>query len=237
MANYDTFGRFYDAIMGDRAKPTERLRAFIRQASPKAKNVLELGCGTGSVLKHLAKEYDVCGLDLSKTMLSIAQEKVPQARLSRQDMVRFNLRETFDVICCVFDSVNHLLSFAAWKKLFVNVYRHLSDEGTFIFDVNTRKKLDRHIAGPPWVHQFGDNLLIMKVTAIRRNAANWNIKVFERTKGNRYLLHEENIRETSFPMRSIVRELRVHFRHVEIIDPDRRRPSAESQRLYFVCKK
>jgi cyclopropane fatty-acyl-phospholipid synthase-like methyltransferase len=95
MANYDTFGRFYDAIMGDRAEPTERLRAFIRKASPKAKNVLELGCGTGSVLKHLAKEYDVCGLDLSKTMLSIAQEKVPQARLSRQDMaLRANIDET-----------------------------------------------------------------------------------------------------------------------------------------------
>jgi trans-aconitate methyltransferase len=49
MANYDTFDRFYDAIMGDRAKPTERLLKFIRKASPKAKNVLELGCGTGSM--------------------------------------------------------------------------------------------------------------------------------------------------------------------------------------------
>ena len=54
MANYDVIGKFYDAVMGDRAKATKRLQGFIRKASPKAKRVLELGCGTGSVLKHLA---------------------------------------------------------------------------------------------------------------------------------------------------------------------------------------
>jgi SAM-dependent methyltransferase len=237
MAKYDKFGKFYDAIMGDRTKTTERLRGFICKANPKAQNVLELGCGTGSVLKYLAKDYDVFGLDLSTTMLSIAKKKVPQARLYRQDMVRFHLRETFDVICCVFDSINHVLAFAEWKKLFVNAYRHLSDNGTFIFDVNTRKKLDRLIATPPWVHQFGSNLLIMTVTAMPGNASNWNIKVFERANRNRYLLHEENIPEKSFPMRLIVGALRVHFRQVEVIDPQSGRPSSESERLYFVCKK
>jgi len=66
--------------------------------------------------------------------------------------------------------------------------------------------------------------------------SNWNIKVFERTHRNRYLLHEEDIREVSFPTRKIVRALRVHFPRVEIIDPGRKRPSVESERLYFICK-
>lgn len=237
MAHYDVFGEFYDAIMGDRAKATRPLQEFIRKANPNAKNVLELGCGTGSVLKHLAKDYEVWGVDLSRKMLSIAKKKVPQARLSRQDMVRFRLPKRFDVICCVFDSINHILSFVDWKKLFANVGRHLSDSGVFIFDINTQKKLDRHIAEPPWVHQFGNNILIMEITAVPRRASNWNIKVFERTRANRYLLHEENIQEASFPRQKIVNALRVQFRRVEVIDTDRRRPSVESERLYFVCKK
>ena len=237
MTNYDVFGKFYDAIMGDRAKATKRLREFIHKANPKAENVLEHGCGTGSVLKHLTKHYEVWGVDLSGTMLSIAKKKVAQARLSRQDMVRFRLPRRFDVICCVFDSINHVLGFADWKKLFANVWRHLSEKGVFIFDINTQKKLDRHIAEPPWVHQFGNNLLIMEITAVGRRASNWNIKVFERTQAKRYLLHEENIQEASFPMHKIDSALRIHFRHVKIIDTDRRRPSAESERLYFVCKK
>ena len=47
MANYDVFGKFYDAIMGDRGKATMRLRELIHKVNPKAQNVLELGCGTG----------------------------------------------------------------------------------------------------------------------------------------------------------------------------------------------
>ena len=237
MANYDVFAKFYDAIMGDRGEATMRLREFIHKANPKAQNVLELGCGTGSVLKHLVKDYEVWGVDLSKKMLSLAEKKVPQARLSRQDMVRFRLPKRFDVICCVFDSINHILSFVDWKELFANVGRHLSDNGVFIFDINTQKKLDRHIAEPPWVHQFGNNLLIMEITAVRRQASNWNIKVFERTQANRYLLHEENIQEVSFPTHKIDSALRVYFRDVKIIDTDHRRPSVESERLHFVCKK
>lgn len=236
MTSYDIFGKFYDAVMGDRAEATEQLRGFIRKANPKAKNVLELACGTGSVLKHLSRHYDVWGLDLSKQMLSIARKKVPQARLSRRNMVTFHLRQRFDVICCVYDSINHVASFPQWKRLFANVHRHLSDGGAFIFDINTQKKLNRHIAGPAWVHRFGNNILIMKVTG-KKGVSNWNIKVFERTRRNRYLLHEEDIQEVSFPMRKIVRALQVNFPLVKVIDTDRKHPSAESERLYFVCKK
>ncbi|MBZ5522014.1 MAG: class I SAM-dependent methyltransferase [Acidobacteriia bacterium] len=168
MPSYDIFGKFYDAVMGDRAESAERLRGFIRKASPNAKNVLELACGTGSVLKHLSKHYDVWGLDLSEQMLSIARKKVPRARLSRQNMVTFHLRQRFDVICCVYDSINHVASFTHWKHLFSNVHRHLSAGGVFIFDINTQKKLDRHIAEPAWVHKFGNNFLIMKVTGLEK---------------------------------------------------------------------
>jgi predicted TPR repeat methyltransferase len=237
MTSYDSFGKFYDAVMGDRAEATERLRGLIRKASPKAENVLELACGTGSVLKHLSKHYDVWGLDLSEQMLSIARKKVPQAELSRQNMVTFHLPDRFDVICCVFDSMNHVQSFADWKRLFANVHEHLSAGGVFIFDINTQKKLDRHIAEPAWTHRFGNNFLIMKVSSTgRHKESNWSIKVFEHTRGNRYLLHEEDIQEVSFPTRKIVRALKAHFSSVQIIDTDRRAPSVESERLYFICK-
>jgi SAM-dependent methyltransferase len=171
-------------------------------------------------------------------MLSIARKKVPQAKLSLQNMLTFRLRQRFDVICCVYDSINHVAGFSHWKQLFGNVHRHLAAGGVFVFDINTQKKLDRHIAEPAWVHQFGDNLLIMKVTGTGKGkGSNWNIKVFERTGRNRYRLHEEDIQEVSFPKQKIVRALSVYFPSVEIIDTDRKRPSMESERLYFICKK
>jgi hypothetical protein len=111
-------------------------------------------------------------------------------------------------------------------------------EAFLSLDINTQKKLDRHISEPAWVHRFDHNILIMKVTGTGKNrGSNWNIKVFERTRRNRYLLHEENIQEVSFPMRKIVRALEIHFPSVEIIDTDRKHPSPESERLYFICKR
>lgn len=162
---------------------------------------------------------------------------MPQANLSRQNMVTFHLPERFDAICCVFDSINHVLTFSHWEALFRNVHHHLSIGGVFVFDINTQKKLNRLINEPAWVHRFGDNVLLMKVTGMGKNAvSNWNVKVFERAGRNRYLLHEEDVQEVSFPARKIVRALKVRFPSVEIIDPDRKSPSMESDRLYFICK-
>lgn len=235
MPAYEIFGRFYDAVMGDRARAAEHLQKLIRAAKPNATNVLELGCGTGSILRHLQHDYEVSGLDTSSRMLSIARHKVPQAKLFRQDMVDFHIDNRFDVICCVFDSINHVRRFSDWKRVFVRVRRHLSPGGCFIFDINTQRKLERHIAEPPWVHRFGKNLLIIDVIALPNRASNWNIKVFEHLNTNRYVLHEEDIIEASYPAGKIVAALRAQFAKIRVIDPDRNRPSAKSERLFLIA--
>lgn len=237
MPAYEIFGKFYDAVMGDRAEPAEYLCKLIHRAKPDARKVLELGCGTGSMLKYLQRDYEVSGLDTSSTMLSIARQKVPRAKLIRQDMVGFHINDHFDVICCVFDSINHVRRFSDWKRVFASAQRHLSPSGCFIFDINTQSKLDRHIAEPPWVHRFGKNLLVINVTALPRHASEWNIKVFEHRNGKRYALHEENIVEVSFPPRKIVNALERHFGHVRVIDPARNRLSSRSEKLFFIARK
>jgi predicted TPR repeat methyltransferase len=103
MPSYEIFGKFYDAVMGDRSEAAERVTELIREIKPNARNVLELGCGTGSMLKHLQDRYKVSGLDISSRMLSIAGKKVSRAKLFRQDMVDFQINARFDVIFCVFD--------------------------------------------------------------------------------------------------------------------------------------
>ena len=233
MPSYERFGEFYDAVMGDRRAAAEQVMALIRTAKPDARNVLELGCGTGSILKRLQDAYEVSGLDISAKMLSLARKKVPRSKLYRQDMVDFRIDGRFDVIICVFDSINHLRRFSAWKKVFASVHRHLSPGGCFIFDINTQRKLERHIAEPPWVHRFGQNLLIMDVTVLPSGGSNWNVKVFEHLRARRYALHEEDIVEVSFPLTEVMAALRAHYAKVRVVDPDRTRPSAKSERLFF----
>jgi SAM-dependent methyltransferase len=150
-------------------------------------------------------------------------------------MVDFQIDDRFDVIFCVFDSINHVRRFSDWKRVFAHVRGHLSPGGCFIFDINSQRKLERHIAEPPWVHRFGRNLLIIDVSAVPNRGSNWNIKVFEHVNGSHYVLHEENIFEVSFPLRQIVAALRGDYVKVRVIDPDRKRPTAKSERLFFIA--
>ncbi len=61
-------GKFYDAVMGDGPETAERLSELIRLTKPDARNVLEPGCGTGSILRHLQDMHQVSGLDISSWM-------------------------------------------------------------------------------------------------------------------------------------------------------------------------
>lgn len=236
MTNYNIFSKFYDSVMGDRTKTAEQLRDFIRETNPEAKSVLELACGTGAVLKYLAKDYKVSGLDLSDGMLAVAKKEVPQAKLYHQSMVSFKVPEKFDAILCVFDSINHLVKFSDWNKLFISAQKHLSENGVFIFDINTEKKLNRVISEPAGVREFDKNLMVMSVSDAGKGISNWNVKVFEYIKNDQYKLHEENIKEISFSKEQVLKALKPIFRSVKIIDTHKNHPKKKAERLYFLCK-
>jgi len=235
MRAYNEFANFYDATMGDRAHSAEFVRSLIKKHAPRAQTLLELACGTGSVLKRLSAHYDIVGLDLSSRMLRIARAKLPGVELHRADMSAYDLGRTFDTIICVFDSINHLMNFSAWEQTFRCTAKHLVKGGLFIFDINTSLKLRRHAREPAWVKSLDSGTLIMKVTDGRKGISNWNIKVFERRSGRRYCLHEEEIREISFPIDRIGTALARHFRKVRVVDPARSRPTSKSERLWFIC--
>ena len=145
MVSYEVFGKFYDASIGDRTSMVTYIRKLITNSHPHAKSLLELACGTGVILKSLSDRYHVTGVDLSSIMLSIANKRLPTTPLYRVNMVNLNFNCRFDVIICVFDSINHVLSFADWKKLFSRVYSHLNDKGIFLFDINTKWMFKKYI--------------------------------------------------------------------------------------------
>lgn len=188
------------------------------------------------MLQHLAAHYDVAGLDISPQMLRIARAKLPKVRFFLRDMTAFDLGRTFDAVICVYDSINHLLRFREWRRVFRCAAKHLPAGGVLIFDINTEQKLRRHIQQPAWVKMLDNGPLIMKVTDAGKGISNWNIQVFERERGRRYRLYEENILETSFSVDRISDALGRHFSAVCVVDPAGVRPSAKSDRLYFVCR-
>lgn len=238
MTNYDLFAKHYDAVMGEPKAKVAFIEKSIKQHKQNSKRVLELACGTGSILKLLEKKFQVFGLDLSSGMLSLAKNKVKTGKFFHQDMTKFKIDEKFDVILCIFDSINHLLKFSQWQQVFSKVNKHLVDDGIFIFDMNMQKKLDRHIREKPWDHWLGKNFLIMDVTDAGNKVSNWNVKVFEHhQQKNTFKMYEENIKEKAFPLPQVKKSLQKYFSKVLVIDPDQKRPSQQSERLFLICKK
>ena len=67
------------------------------------KTILDLGCGTGSILLPLAQEgFDVIGVDLSPEMLTEADHKAMEAgvsvRLACQDMTELDLGRARQIV-------------------------------------------------------------------------------------------------------------------------------------------
>ncbi len=237
MADYQEFAQFYDLLMGDGSSRSSRILEAIKRFEVDAMSLLELGCGTGSVLVGLESIPTLVGLDVSPEMLSAAAQKVPSAQLVLGDMTSFDLGARFDVVACVFDTVNHLVTFEEWSSLFSNVARHLRPGGLFIFDLNTIGRLRQLAASPPWVHDFDDNTLIMDVRNGGDDMTVWDIRVFAPSQGGGFSLHQESIRELGVSLDAVRTALAREFELLVEEDDAGNPPTDESVRAFFVYRR
>lgn len=210
---------------------------YIQQYAPRARSVLELGCGTGAVLAGLGSGWLLTGVDRSPEMLAIARRRCPAARLLEGDIRSFALSESFDVVLCVYDTLNHVPTFEGWLQVFDRVREHLREGGLFVFDLNTIGRLRRLAASPPWVQNFDGNTLIMDVELSAEGLSEWDIRVFERRDQDNFVLFHERITERGFPLDLVRGALTGGFELLEESDPDGNLPNDESTRAYFALRR
>jgi len=236
MTQYDQFAPFYDHVVGPRESIGKLLQKLVRRYNPRAKTLLELGCGSGSMLAILAKRYRAVGIDNSQGMLALARTKAPTARLIHGDITSFALDERFDAIVCPFDTINHVTSFAKWRQVFERAHRHLTPGGVFIFDVNTEHKMEEYATDPVTADVERNVVSMVQVERRRRYHYDVILRIFRRRSGKLFELNEMVLPELVVPTPRILRELSTYFRKVTLVDPDRRRPSPYTEELFFVCR-
>lgn len=236
-ADYDIIAAYYDKVIGKGYETNEYIRKKINRYNKNVKTVLELGCGTGSNMLHFSKDTDLTGIDISGKMLKIAKKKLPWCKFYRQDIRTFSFNKKYDLIICLYDTLNHVLLFSDWKRIFENVNKHLNNKGLFIFDINTLAKLEYISAVSPFMHEFDSSYLIVNVKKIFRNTFNWNLKIFEYKRHNMFTLLEQNIKESSFDINKIKTGLLKYFNIKRIDDENGRKVKYENERVFFVCQK
>lgn len=233
MTNYDQFAEYYDKVMWQPEKLAKWIRVLTKQYNPGAHTILELACGTGNLLSLFKDDYTITGLDLSQGMIDKAAAKIPDGNFIKADMTSFSLNEKFDVVACVFDSINHLDGLDKWGQVFNQASQHLDDNGIFIFDFNTKFKLEELSKKEPNTTVFDDKEMVMQVTKVS-GAYPFNVKIIEHGKK----IMEEDITEYAYSNEDIIDEAGKYFSEVEAYNEDfTSQPTDSSWRIYLVCRK
>lgn len=232
------FSRYYDQLMGDYSTIVNTTKLLVTQYLPRGSSLLELGCGTGNILNIFKDTYTLSGLDNSRGMLELAEKKVPDATYYQGDMTSFRQDIQYDGILCIFDTINHLSKLKEWQRLLMTVHKHLKPGGIFIFDMNTKKRLDRLSLIDPYVGKLDRHTLTcVKIIDLKKNAYDIKFQIFEDIHKDTVVYTEEIVRETAFPTEEIKDLLLQQFTLEKMVDPIRKRITVNTGRIFFVCRR
>ncbi len=146
---YQRYAEVYDRI-GQRTfgeRMAEAVLSWLPNEQQPPRRVLDLACGTGAAtVVFAAHGARVVGIDRSPSMLTVAREVETGAGLNidfiEGDIRTLQVPGPFDLVTCFYDSINYLVETEELVRCFAGVRSVLAPDGHFIFDVNTRAKLN-----------------------------------------------------------------------------------------------
>jgi ubiquinone/menaquinone biosynthesis C-methylase UbiE len=144
IAAYEMSWKIYDSLLDhvDYDKWYQHITEICKIHNCTPKNYLDLACGTGTFLKYFDdKEIKLYGMELNPNMLELAKAKNAKRQIAWivSDMQNFSVKDKFDLITCLFDSVNYLQDEDQIIEMFNNVAKHLQKNALFIFDIVSEK--------------------------------------------------------------------------------------------------
>lgn len=141
---FKKYSQFYDLIYQDKDYIKEANyidRIIHKNTTIRPKNILSLGCGTGSYELLFAKKgYQIDGVDLSSQMLALAKKKISHSKLSSKislhqgDIRKIALNKQFDIVVMLFNIAGYMLENRDFTDCLLNVSKHLKSGGLFLFD-------------------------------------------------------------------------------------------------------
>src|SRR5579862_5628266 len=137
---FSQYAQYYDLLYRDKdyAGESRFVDGFLRQAGAQAGPILDVGCGTGSHARELARlGWKVTGVDLSTEMIDLARKRIPRGfaiEFFSGAAAEFDLGRMFSSAVSLFHVASYHVGPEDLFRMFVNVRRHLVSGGLFIFD-------------------------------------------------------------------------------------------------------
>ena len=138
MKLYEQLAEYYFAIENNNRNIFHDIDLIRSQVSgiqhPK---LLDLGCGTGEHLWHLAQNGFICtGIDSSDDMIRIGRSRFPKKiEFICSDMRDIKYNEEFDIIISLFGSMNYLINNSDVDRFFHNMRLALKKNSVALLEI------------------------------------------------------------------------------------------------------
>lgn len=144
MKVFSNYAQYYDLLNQgkDYKQEVQYIVSLLKQYLPKAKNILDLGCGTGLHAIQLGEiGFEVHGVDQSQEMISIATERLANYANSSKsidfsvgDVRSVKLNKKFDAVLALFHVMSYQTTNDDIDNTLESASKHLSKNGVLIFD-------------------------------------------------------------------------------------------------------
>ena len=154
---FEELARYYDAIMEHvDYERWVRITASLGEVVQAPVRHLDAACGTGVLLDRVRPWGWHChGIDLSLAMLREGRKQGRTAPSAQANLCRLPFDNCFNLVTCLFDSINFLLEEAHVFQALRQIAGAMTEDGLLYFDSVTERMVTEHFEGQTWTEDNG----------------------------------------------------------------------------------
>jgi 2-polyprenyl-3-methyl-5-hydroxy-6-metoxy-1,4-benzoquinol methylase len=193
---YSRWARYYDALYAfiDYAAESARITETIRRFHPQARTLLDVACGTGKHMQHLAADFQVEGVDANDEFLDVIRGRSPGTPVHCSKMEVLDLGRRYDVVCCLFSSIGFVRTVEALQQTMRNFAQHLNPGGLVLIEPwFSRENFWAGRINALYVDEPELKIAMMYTTAVVDGLSILANQILVGTPGGMETLHEDHV--------------------------------------------
>ncbi|MBN1755334.1 class I SAM-dependent methyltransferase [bacterium] len=212
----------------------------------KGSHILDLACGTGKfALEFARKGYKVTAIDISPCALEVARDNAIEQKLEQniefinRSMLDLESRDRFDVVLCLYNSLNYIRDEKQLKKTFRNIWKALIWGGYLLFDINTITGLDYIVGKTSFCKAISSGFVIADgFWDEELKQADLEINFLVHQDDDLYRLVQEVHQEKGFYINRLKRILSTSkFQDIQDFECFTFNPAFKAPRAFFIARK